>query len=73
MGYNLNLPATYKGPNHVYAISISPSGGASLVTYNSNLNPPSTYPVLPSPVAGASCPGPDTTPALFSITGDRRD
>ncbi len=66
-GYNLTLPATYMGPNYVYAISIAPSGSASLVTYNSNLNPPSTYPALPSPVANASCPGPDTTPSLFSI------
>jgi len=66
-GYNLKLPATYEGPNHVYVISIALSGDASLVTYNSNLNPPSTYPVLPEPVAGASCPGPDTTPELFSI------
>ena len=67
-GYNLNLPATYMGPNYVYAISIAPSGSASLVTYNSDLNPPSTYPVLPSPVPSASCPGPDTTPSLFSVT-----
>lgn len=66
-GYNLNLPATYMGPNYVYAISIAPSGSASLVTYNSNLTPPSTYPELPALVAGAACPGPDTTPALFSI------
>jgi hypothetical protein len=54
-GYNLNLPATYQGPNYVYAISIPLSGSARLVTYNSNLNPPSTYPVLPSPVASAAC------------------
>jgi hypothetical protein len=54
-GYNLNLPATYKGTNYVYAISIAPSGKAILVTYNSNLNPPVTYPVLPAPVARASC------------------
>lgn len=54
-GYNLNLPATYMGSNHVYAISITPSGDAGLVTYNSNLNPPASYPVLPSPVASASC------------------
>jgi len=54
-GYNLNLPTTYKGSNHVYAISITPSGDASLVTYNSNLNPPASYPVLPSSVAGTSC------------------
>jgi hypothetical protein len=54
-GYNLNLPATYRGTNYVYAVSIAPSGDARLVTYNSNLNPPSTYPVLPSPVTSASC------------------
>ncbi len=54
-GYNLNLPATYMGPNYVYAISIPSSGNAGLVTYNSNLNPPATSPVLPSPVAGVSC------------------
>ena len=35
-GYNLTLPASYAGPNYVYAISITPSGSASLVTYNSN-------------------------------------
>ena len=54
-GYNLNLPTTYMGPNYVYAISIPSSGSASLVTYNSNLTPPSTYPVLPSPVQRAAC------------------
>ncbi|MRR58177.1 MAG: hypothetical protein EG824_08205 [Deltaproteobacteria bacterium] len=55
MGYNLKLPTTYRGPNIVYAISISPSGRARLVTLDSRLNPPDTYPVLPLPVAGASC------------------
>jgi len=54
-GYNLNLPATYNGSNYVYAISIPSSGSARLVTYNSNLNPPATYPVLPAPVASAAC------------------
>lgn len=54
-GYNLNLPTSYQGPNHLYAISIPSSGSASLVTYNSNLKPPATYPVLPSPVASAAC------------------
>ncbi|MDQ5987763.1 MAG: hypothetical protein CSYNP_03509 [Syntrophus sp. SKADARSKE-3] len=56
-GNNLNLPATYMGSNYIYAISIPiPSPGiASLYTYNSNLNPPATYPVLPSPVATTSC------------------
>ena len=66
-GYNLSLPASFQGPNLVYAISITPKGFASLVTYNSNLTPPSTYPVLPTPVASASCPGPSTTPQLFNI------
>lgn len=54
-GYNLNLPATYMGTNYVYAVSIQSSGKASLVTYNSKLNPPATYPVLPAPVASAAC------------------
>jgi hypothetical protein len=68
-GYNLNLPAAYMGPNYVYAISIAPSGSASLVTYNSNLNPPSTYPVLPSPpLLNAPGPAQPTSPASFSIT-----
>jgi hypothetical protein len=38
-GYNLTLPATYAGPNHIYAISIAPSGSPSLVTFNSHLHP----------------------------------
>ncbi|MEE9914080.1 MAG: hypothetical protein K4571_20395 [Deltaproteobacteria bacterium] len=63
-GYNLNLPASYAGPNTVYAISIPPSGAARLVTYKANLNPPSSYPVLPTPVAAASC----TWQTYFSAT-----
>jgi len=55
MGYKLDLPAAYIGPNMIYAISIAPSGSASLVTYNSNLDPPATYPVLPAPVANTAC------------------
>ncbi len=62
--YNLNLPATYSGPNTVYAISIEASGRARLVTLDSKLNPPATYPVLPLPVAAASC----TQQTYFSIT-----
>ena len=55
-GYNLTLPASYVSPNVVYAISITPSGSASLVTYNSYLTPPSTYPVLsPAPVLSTAC------------------
>jgi len=48
-GYKLTIPASYKSPNYIYAITIAPSGSASLVTYNSNLNPSSSYPTLPAP------------------------
>jgi hypothetical protein len=53
-GYNLILPAGYAGPNYIYAISIAPSASASLVTYKSNLNPPSTCPELPAPVLAST-------------------
>ena len=74
-GNSMTLPAAYAGPNRIYAISIKPRSTVvtnpvtlpSLVTYNSNLNPPKSYPLLPDPVAGAACPGPDTIPRLFSI------
>jgi hypothetical protein len=63
-GYNLTPPATYQGPNYIYALSIAPSErSASLVTYNSDVDPPSTYPVLPPP---AIVPTPCATPT-FSI------
>ena len=65
-GYNLSLPASYISPNYIYAISIAPSGSASLVTYNSYLTPPSTYPVLP-PLVSTSCNTPQTQ-ASFSRT-----
>lgn len=54
-GYNLKLPTAYRGSNYVYAISIPASGSAKLITYNSNLNPLTSYPVLPAPVASAAC------------------
>jgi hypothetical protein len=70
-GYQLPLPAGYQGPNYIYAISIPPSappGDASLVTYNSNVNPPSTYPVLPPPgVVSAACNA--QTPFRIPTTG----
>jgi hypothetical protein len=47
--YGLTLPSSYQGPNFVYAISITPSGTASLTTYNANLHPLPSYPVLPPP------------------------
>jgi hypothetical protein len=67
-GYNLILPARYRGPNYVYAISITPLGSASLVTFNSAVDPPSTYPVLPPPaLASAPCTSP--TPPSIQVTG----
>ena len=65
-GYGLNPPSTYMGPNYVYAISIPPSGSASLVTYNSNLNPSTDYPLLPTPVTRAACT--HTLQSSFSAT-----
>jgi hypothetical protein len=64
LGSNLSLPAAYPGPNDVFAISISSLKIASLLTYHASLNPPSTYPVLPSPVGGAAC----SAQQPFSIT-----
>jgi hypothetical protein len=68
--YSLTLPATYAGPNYVYAISVKPTApsSASLTTFNSKLIPAATYPVLPAPIASAACPGQNTTPAYFNIT-----
>jgi hypothetical protein len=64
-GYNLNLPDTYMGTNYVYVISITPSGEASLAAFDSKLNPPATYPVLPPPpIVSASC----TQQDYFSYT-----
>jgi len=63
--YNLAVPASYQGPNIIYAISIAPSGGATMVSYDSNVRPLSTYPVLPPPKLLQS---PCTTQAPFNIT-----
>lgn len=66
-GYQLALPANYAGPNTVYAISITPAGEASLVTYDSALNPPASYPALPPPPLGnTACTV--LTPSPFTIT-----
>ncbi|HTP26222.1 MAG TPA: hypothetical protein VMK12_11245 [Anaeromyxobacteraceae bacterium] len=64
-GYGLSLPGTYQGPDHVYALSIAPSGSIALVTYDGNLNPPSTYPALPSPLVSRSCTPP--TPSTIEV------
>lgn len=55
-GYHLNLPRSNGGANVMYVISITPSGSASLITYNSNVVPSMTYPVLPSSgLVSAAC------------------
>jgi len=54
-GYNLEVPAHYTSPNYIYAISIAPSGSASLIAYNSNLDPADSYPVLSPPPPSAAC------------------
>jgi hypothetical protein len=53
--YHLRVPSSYQDPNHIYAISITPAGNASLATYDSNLNPPKTYPALDPVPALSAC------------------
>lgn len=66
-GYQLALPTDYAEANAVYAISIAPSGSASLITYDSDLKPPASYPVLPPPPLGnTACSV--LTPSPFTIT-----
>ena len=65
--YNLALPASYISPNFIYAISIAPSGSASLLTYDSHITPPATYPVLSPPLASAACTA--QTPFSITVTG----
>ena len=66
-GYNLTLPTSYQGPNSIYAISITPSGSASLATFNANLNPASTYPALSQTLASTACTS--QTPFSITVTG----
>ena len=53
--YDLPLPSDFLGPNQVYAITIPPTGRASLVAYDSGLTPPVTYPTLPFPLPTVAC------------------
>jgi hypothetical protein len=66
--FNLTLPESYQGPNYIYAISITPSGSASLVTFNSNVKPPSTYPTLPALKLTSTCTA-GQAPMNISVTG----
>jgi hypothetical protein len=64
-GSSLPIPTGYAGPNLVYAVSIAPTGSASLTTYNANLSPAITAPVLPTPLPQAACYG---QPTSFNFT-----
>jgi len=70
-GYDLALPTSYPGPNNVYAIAIAPSGGASFVTYDSQITPPATYPQLPAGgIVPAEClPVRTNTTFQIAVTG----
>jgi len=66
-GYNLALPVSYRGPNYTYVITITPSGSASLVTFDSKVNPPSNYPALPPPALTSTAS--TATPFNITVTG----
>jgi hypothetical protein len=69
-GYHLKLPLSYGGANELYVISITPSGTASFIPYNSNVVPPTTYPVLPSAgLVPAACTV-NTPPSLQINVGE---
>ena len=65
------MPTRYLGPNYVYAISITPFGQASLLTYDSQIDPPSGYPTLPAGgiVESACLPALTNTTFHVQITG----
>ncbi len=67
LALGLTPPTAFVSSNLVYAISIKPSGTATLTSYDAALSPPTTYPALPAPVATATCPGAHTTPKAFVI------
>jgi hypothetical protein len=54
-GYKFTPPVSYRGPNFIYTISISPSGKAKLRTYNTRVKPASSYPTMPAPVPTTAC------------------
>lgn len=66
--YNLAVPTSYAGPNHIYAISITPGGSAALVTYDSGISPTAAYPTLnASAFQSTACTTP--SPATLTVTG----
>jgi hypothetical protein len=64
-GASLTLPSTYSGPNQVYAVSITPAGSATLTTFDANLNPSVSAPVLPVALPQTAC---TAQPSKFSFT-----
>ena len=54
-GYPFAIPTAYAGPNVVYAVTLNAAREAQLLTLDSQLSPPASYPVLPAPVASAAC------------------
>ncbi|HTV65768.1 MAG TPA: hypothetical protein VMD98_09195 [Bryocella sp.] len=67
-GYGLALPTNYVSPNYIYAIATTKSGSASLITYNSSVDPSSSYPTLPAGGIVASGCLPVTTNTTFHVT-----
>lgn len=55
LGASLNLPSAYAGPNRVYAVSITPTGSASLTTFDAPLSPAASAPVLPAALVQTAC------------------
>ncbi|HYB90948.1 MAG TPA: hypothetical protein VEC38_07880 [Candidatus Binataceae bacterium] len=67
--YNLSLPASYQGPNYIYAISVTPSGIPRLITYNSHVSPGSKYSALPAPKPKISTHCTGQEPFTINVTG----
>lgn len=65
LGANLKLPTAYAGPNQVVAVSITPSGSASLTTFDAPLRPATRAPVLPTALPQTTC---TAQPHKFSIS-----
>jgi len=65
LGASLKLPTAYAGPNQVVAVSITPSGSASLTTFDAPLSPAASAPVLPAALPQTAC---TAQPHKFSFT-----
>jgi hypothetical protein len=66
--YGVTVPSQYAGPNAIYALAIAPMGAASLVTYDSAVDPPPAYPTLPpGGIVEAACL-PETSKSTFHVT-----